>query len=71
MKNRNEYPAKVARVGKRIPRQSDQAASQGSTHTPRHLRHLAKWALITVGVMFGTAIAGGLVVAGNAAALLF
>lgn len=70
MNNRDEYPAKVARVGKRIPREINQAG-RADADMRRNLRHLAKWALITIGVMFGTAIAGGLVVAGNAAALLF
>lgn len=70
MKNRNEYPAKVAKVGKRTPMEINQAANAGP-YMRANLRHLAKWALITIGVMFGTAIAGGLVVAGNAAAFLF
>lgn len=58
-----DCPARVAKVKRSVPRHQP-PARQGE-YLRRNMRHLAKWMLIAIGVMFGTTIAGALVAGGN------
>ena len=57
-----DCPARVAKVKRRVPKYP--SAPQG-TYLRRNLRHLAKWMLLAIAVMFGTSLAGALVIGGN------
>lgn len=62
-RSENRAPARVAKVKRTIPK-FPATAHQGE-YLRRNMRHLAKWMLIAIAVMFGTTIAGGLIVGGN------
>lgn len=63
VKTENKAPARVAKVKRTIPK--FQAPAHQGEYLRRNMRHLAKWMLIAIGVMFGTVMAGALVVGGN------
>ena len=63
VKTENKAPARVAKVKRTIPK--FQAPAHQAEYLRRNMRHLAKWMLIAIGVMFGTVMAGALVVGGN------
>lgn len=52
VKTENKAPARVAKVKRTIPKYS-QPERQGE-YLRRNMRHLAKWMLITIGVLMGT-----------------
>lgn len=62
-RSENRAPARVAKVKRTIPKFQNHP-HQGE-YLRRNMRHLAKWMLIAIAVMFGTTIAGGLIVGGN------
>lgn len=57
-----DCPASVAKVKRAVPKYP-KAAPQGQ-YLRRNMRHLAKWMLIAIAVIFGTVIASGLIVGG-------
>ncbi len=68
MGTQNNAPAKVAKVKRSVPRQQPVIERE---YMRRNLGHLAKWMLLAIGVMFGTSLAGALVVGGNLLAGVF
>ncbi len=56
-----DCPARVAKVGKRTPKAIKGAAKPQPLDMRRNLRHLAKWMLITIAVIFGTVALGVIV----------
>lgn len=58
-----DCPARVAKVKRRIPKHP--APLRDGQYLRRNLRHLAKWMLLAIAVMFGTSLVGALVVGGN------
>lgn len=58
-----DCPARVAKVKRRIPKHP--VPLRSGEYLRRNLRHLAKWMLLAIAVMFGTSLVGALVVGGN------
>ena len=58
-----DCPARVAKVKRSVPKYPKNTP-QGA-YLRRNLRHLAKWMLLAIAVMFGTSLVGALVVGGN------
>lgn len=54
----NDTPARVAKVKRKVPKYPPQAR-QGE-YMRRNMRHLAKWMLITIAVLFGTVAVGAI-----------
>ena len=58
-----DCPARVAKVKRRIPKHP--VPLRKGEYLRSNLRHLAKWMLLAIAVMFGTSLVGALVVGGD------